>query len=115
MTYLLREATSIRVEKAKVEEQVHFEPPIHTLPRITDLQEACQRIHDWVLEADGDDLSLLLEALQIQVHVETRHGELKGIIPEYAPRKSNADVCSMVINFCPNGMFVSGETSRWYG
>ena len=56
------------------------------------------RIQDWVLSAKGEDLTLLLDALQVQVHVENGRGELKGIIPEYAPKNGHVDVCSMVIN-----------------
>ena len=49
-----------------------------------------------MLKADGDDFSLLLDALQIEVHAEKGRGEQKGLIPDYAPRKSHADVCSVV-------------------
>jgi len=97
--YFLRESTTIRGEKAKVEGQMHWVSPIDRLPNITDLRQACQRIEDWVLKADGYDFSLLLDALQIEVHAEKGRGELKGLIPEYAPKKSDAHVCSMVINF----------------
>ena len=54
------------------------------------------RIEDWVLNAEGDDFTLLLDAMQIEVHAEKGRGELKGMIPEYAPRESHADVCAMV-------------------
>ena len=97
--YFLRKSTTIRGEKAKVEEQMHWVSPMDSLPNITDLRQACQRIEDWVLKADGDDFSLLLDALQIEVHAEKGRGELKGLIPEYAPNNSHADVCSMVAKF----------------
>ena len=102
--YFLRKSTTIRGEKAKVEEQMHWVSPMDSLPNVTDLRQACQRIEDWVLKADGDDFSLLLDALQIEVHAEKGRGELKGLIPEYAPKKSDAHVRSMVINF---GAFLS--------
>ncbi|HAI08533.1 MAG TPA: hypothetical protein DCM17_04335, partial [Dehalococcoidia bacterium] len=95
--YFLRESTTIRGEKAKVEGQMHRVSPIDRLPNITDLRQACQRIEDWVLKADGDDFSLLLDALQIEVHAEKGRGELKGLIPDYAPRKSDSDVCAVVV------------------
>ena len=96
--YFLQESNSLRVEKAKVEELQDCKIPVDLLPQIDDLEQACQRIQDWVLSAEGEDLALLLDALQVQVHVENGRGELKGIIPEYAPKNGHADVCSMVIN-----------------
>ena len=96
--YFLQESNSLRVEKAKVEELRGCKIPVDLLPQIDDLEQACQRIQDWVLSAEGEDLALLLDALQVQVHVENGRGELKGIIPEYAPKNGHADVCSMVIN-----------------
>ena len=95
--YFLRQSNTLRAEKAKVEEQINSPLPIDTLPNITDLQQACGRIRDSVLKADGDDFSLLLDALQIQVHVEKGHGELEGIIPDYAPRNSHAGVCRQIL------------------
>jgi len=94
--YFLRQSNTLRAEKAKVEEQINSPLPIDTLPNITDLQQACGRIRDWVLKADGDDFSLLLDALQIQVHVEKGHGELEGVIPYYASTCNHADFCAMV-------------------
>ena len=76
---------------------MHWVSPIDRLPNITDLRQACQSIEDWVLKADGDDFSLLLDALQIEVHAEKGRGELKGLIPDYAPRKSDSDVCALVV------------------
>ena len=75
---------------------MHWMSPIDRLPNITHLRQACQRIEDRVLKADGDDFSLLLDALQIEVHAERGRGELKGLIPEYAPNNSHADVCPVV-------------------
>jgi len=97
--YLHRESKALKAENAKVEDQLHRGFPVDTLPKITDLRQACRRIEDWVLKADGDDFNLILDALQIEVHAEKGRGELKGLIPEYAPNKSDADVRSMVINF----------------
>jgi len=50
-----------------------------------------------VLTPDGDDVSLLLDALQIEVHAEKGRGELKGLIPGFVPRKSDSDVCAVVV------------------
>ena len=64
----------------------------------TDLNQACRRIEDWVLNAEGDDFTLLLDALQVEVHAEKGRGVLKGMIPEYAPRESHADVRPVVVS-----------------
>jgi site-specific DNA recombinase len=108
--YFLRESNTLKAEKAKVEDQVRQMSPPDNLPRITDLQQDCRRIEEWVLRADGDDFSLLLDALQIEVHAERGRGKVKGLIPEYAPRKSDADVRSMVISF---RLFLSASPSRF--
>ena len=94
--YFLRESNTLKGEKSKLEEQMCCVSPIDSLPKITDLQQACRRIEEWVLKADGDDFSLLLDAQQIEVHAERGSGEFKGLIPEYAPRKSDSDVCTVV-------------------
>ena len=84
------------MEKAKVEEQVHSRLSAHALTRITDLEQARRRIRNRVLNAECEDLSLLCNALQIQVHVEGGRGELRGIIPEYAPKENHTDVRAVV-------------------
>ena len=38
------------------------------------LKQACQRIEDRVLNAEGDDFTLLLDALQVGVHAEKGRG-----------------------------------------
>ena len=96
--YFMRESNKLKVEMAKVHVRDSFSRSIDTGPVATDLKQACRRIEDWVLNAEGDDFTLLLDAMQIEVHAEKGRGELKGMIPEYAPRKNHADVRSMVIN-----------------
>ena len=56
-----------------------------------------RNLNQVLLIADGDDFFLLLDALQIQVHVEKGHGELEGIIPDYAPRNSHAGVWRQIL------------------
>ena len=106
--YFLQESNSLRVEKAKVEELQDCKIPVDLLPQINDLERACRRIQDWVLSTEGEDLALLLDALQVQVHVENGRGELKGIIPEYAPKNGHADVCAVVIS-CGFGLLNSSS------
>jgi hypothetical protein len=94
--YFLRESNSLRVEKAKVEELHDYRVPVASLPRLNDLEEACQRVQDWVMNAESEDFLLLIDALQIQILVKDGRGELKGMIPEYAPKDGHADVCAVV-------------------
>ena len=68
------------------------------LPEPGELSAACSRVEQWVLGAEGDDLQLLMDALQITVEASTGKGKLNGIIPEYAPVCSDSDVCTMVTN-----------------
>ena len=75
--YFLQESNSLRVEKAKVEELRGCKIPVDLLPQIDDLEQACQRIQDWVLSAEGEDLTLLLDALQVQVHIKNGRGGAK--------------------------------------
>ena len=96
--YFIRESNKLKAEIAKVHVRDSLSRSSDTGPVATDLKQACRRIEDWVLNAEGDDFTLLLDALQVEVHAEKGRGELKGMIPEYAPRESHADVCSMVIN-----------------
>ena len=110
--YFLRESNALRVGKSKLAEQMHCASPIDSLPKITDLRQACQRIEEWVLQADGDDFSLLLDALQIEVHAERGRGAINGLIPEYAPRNSDADVCSAVMFFTISPGFVAKSGCR---
>ena len=79
--YFLRESNSLRVEKAKVEELHDLKVPAASLPRLNGHEQACQRVQDWVMSAESEDFSLLLDALQIQVHVENGRGELERYDP----------------------------------
>jgi hypothetical protein len=45
------------------------------------LPEVLQTIRDWVNNAKGDDLSLLLNALQVQIHGSTERVSIEGVIP----------------------------------
>ena len=96
--YFLNESKSIQAEKTKLEECTTLASAIDTLPNIVDLEQACQRVYDWVVSSEGDQFELILKALQIQVRVEDGRGELKGVIPEYTPNKRHADVCAVVIS-----------------
>lgn len=48
------------------------------------LPKALQIIRDWVNEAKGDDLSLLLDALQVQVRATPDQVSIEGVVPVLA-------------------------------
>ena len=98
--YLKRELEALREQKGKVDEKLDSmpSPQPQALPTPTpeQLRQAAASVREWVERAEGDDFTLLVEALQIQVRVEKGRGELVGVIPEYARENSHADVCTMV-------------------
>jgi hypothetical protein len=67
-----------------------------SLPVLIDLESACRGVRDWIEQAEGENFSLLLDALQIGIRAEKGRGELSGIIPDYASTCDNADVRSVV-------------------
>jgi hypothetical protein len=97
--YLQSESQKLRAQISSIEgELINITEPIQ-LPKAEDLRKASAAVRQWVDTAQGDDMQLLLDAMQIQVKAERGRGELLGIIPEYARRNSHPDVRSMVINF----------------
>ena len=97
-TYLESESRLLRTQMNAIEAQIQRHHPVIPDLSLIDFQQACDRIRDWVRQAEGEDFELIARALQIQVRAETDRGELTGVIPEYAPNNGNADVCTMVIN-----------------
>ena len=96
--YLQAESQAIQSARQSVEEQLSKIPVPTALPSATELRRSAEQVGDWVRDAEGDDLELLLQALQIEVRAEKRQGELSSVIPEYASVGNQADVRSMVIN-----------------
>ncbi len=93
--YLEAESRSLRAQMGDIEGRMKVDVSIPDLS-IGDLEQACDRIREWVQAAEGDEFALLTDALQIKVRAEKGRGELTGIIPEYAPDCSHPDVCAMV-------------------
>ena len=97
--HLRRETVLIRAEQERLAEQA---PPVMaTVPELPDskgLRAMCDAIREWVNSAEGDDMNLLLDALQIRVDASRDGSELRGVIPSSAPTDVHADVCSVVIN-----------------
>ena len=89
----------LRQKRVSIEAAVKPAPQTIPIPSADELREASARVRDWIRGAEGDDLTLLLNALQIRIKAEKGRGELTGVIPEYAPACSHADVCTMVTKF----------------
>ena len=94
--YLQNETRSLRDKIASTTDELATAPSIPQLPTAKELTGAVDQVREWVDQAEGDNLELLLEALQIKVRAERGRGELEGIVPEYAWQNSDADVRSMV-------------------
>ncbi len=92
-TLLIRAEQVIRAEQERLAEQV--KPVMATVPELPDserLRGMCDAIRDWVNSAEGEDMNLLLNALQIRVDASRAGSELRGVIPSSAPTDANADV-----------------------
>ena len=61
-----------------------------------DIAAICGRVEEWIRHAEGDEMALLTDALQLRVEASSNAAELSGVIPLYAPSCSDADVCTMV-------------------
>ena len=94
--YLTRESNGLRQRRESIEAEIKPVPQTIPIPSADELCEASARVREWIEGAQGDDLSLLLNALQIRIKAEKGRGELTGVIPDYAPVCSHADVCPVV-------------------
>jgi hypothetical protein len=90
------EAKQLKLRRAVIEQQLQQTERVRSTPTLVDLQQACEGVQRWVNQAVGDDLELLLEALQVKLRVEPGRAALEGVIPEYAPPCNDADVCPVV-------------------
>ena len=106
--YLEVESRSLRAQMADIESRMKVNVSMADLS-LGDLEQACARVRQWVQAAEEDEFALLADAFQIRVLAEKGRGELTGVIPEYAPDCSHADVCSVVINF----MLPQGSSSLY--
>ena len=103
-TYFERELEVVKNKMIDVGERLDRAPTTFDVPTEEQLFDAVERVRSWVEEAEGDDLALLLEALQVQVRAEKGRGELSGIIPEYSQPNSDAHVRSMVIKLATHSL-----------
>jgi hypothetical protein len=96
-TYFEGELQIVKNKMKDVTERLDRTPTTFDVPTGEQLIDAVARVRNWIEQAEGDDLTLLLEALQVQVRAEKGRGELSGTIPEYSQLNSDPDVRSMVI------------------
>ena len=95
--HLRRETVLIRAEQERLAEQAtRVMATVPALPDAKGLRAMCDAIREWVDSAEGDDLNLLLDALQIRVDASRDGSELRGVIPSSAPTDVHADVRPVV-------------------
>jgi len=51
----------------------------------SDLHGTASRLHRWVMEASGDDMALILQALQVQVTASNDEVRIEGALPAMVP------------------------------
>ena len=64
---------------------------------IDDVRRACDAIRAWVLAANGNDVELLADALQLKVWATPAGAEVEGVIPDSASMGSDAHVRDLVM------------------
>jgi site-specific DNA recombinase len=69
------------------------------LPSKKDLELSASKVRDWIQNAEGDDLKLMVDALQLEISMDNKQGKISGVIPDYTGVNSDANVCSMVTEF----------------
>ena len=91
--HLRRETALIRAEQDRLAEQAKpVMAAVPALPNSAELRGICDAIREWVSSAEGEDMNLLLDALQIRVDASCDGSELRGMIPSSAPTDDHADV-----------------------
>jgi len=91
------DARSLKNRRGEVEQRLHQVERVQAAPTLEELETACDGVRSWIEQAEGNDLELLLDALQIRLLAEPGRAELSGVIPtDYAPLDGHADVCAVV-------------------
>jgi len=96
-TYLERELGAIKNQQAAIERRLLAAPPQLQMPTADELEETCAAIGLWVAGA-GDDMSLLANALRLEVKATTEACSVLGRVPASAASCSDADVRAVVRN-----------------
>ena len=101
-TYFKQESATLRTKNDALLERLRNAAQYHQvapIPSMKDGAAICGRVEEWIRHAEGDEMVLLTDALQLRVAASSHAAELSGVIPLYAPSCSDADVRSMVIGF----------------
>jgi hypothetical protein len=91
-----------RIQNA--EERLAEVPSNMLLPSKKDLELAASKVRDWIQHAEGEDLKLMADALQLEISMDNKQGKMSGVIPDYTGENSDADVCSMVIKLATHSL-----------
>jgi site-specific DNA recombinase len=97
--YFEAELAALKNQRDEIDERLSQSGTPTTLPVLIDLELACRGVREWIERAEGENFSLLLDALQIGIRAERGRGELSGIIPDYASISNHADVRAVVAKF----------------
>jgi site-specific DNA recombinase len=97
--YFEAELAVLKNQRDEIDERLSQSCTPTSLPALIDLESACKGVRGWIERAEGENISLLLDALQIGIRAEKGRGELSGVIPDYASTCDNAHVCSVVKYF----------------
>ncbi len=60
---------------------------------IEDVRRACGAIRRWVLAANGNEVELLADALQLKLWATPAGAEIEGVIPDSASPGTDAEGC----------------------
>ena len=94
---MLRATPVAGAEVAKpAEERLAEVPSNMLLPSKKDLELAASKVSDWIQHAEGDDLKLMVDALQLEISMDNKQGKMSGVIPDYTGANSHANVRAMV-------------------
>lgn len=94
--YLERELTSIKTQQAAAERRLSAaQTNVIELPTEEELAETCAAIERWLAGAK-DDMSLLADALQLDVRATPEAASVQGTLPLSAPGCSDTDVRELV-------------------
>ena len=97
--YFKRESATLRTKNDALLERLRNAAQYHQVapaPSMEDITAICGRVEEWIRHAEGDEMVLLTDALQLRVEASSHAAELSGVIPLYAPSCSDPDVCAMV-------------------
>jgi site-specific DNA recombinase len=97
--YFEAEAVALRSKRQAVESRMGTRRAALPELSVADLDRACAAVRDWILNADGDRLARMAEALQMEIAAEKGWAEVEGVLPDsYAPTDDHAHVRAMVID-----------------